>query len=100
MALVNSDPDLDWTVILTRHENDDDDHTVEITERKRIAKEQELQHPGEVFFLSIHCNAYGDGTGFYDSHGTEAFYCTQTYNSNNQLINRYASPYVCNMRFC
>lgn len=88
--LIASDPNLDWQVVLTRTENDNDGNQVGITARKEIANKYKRANPGEeIFFLSIHCNGGEDGVT--EAHGTESFYCNQTFNTNDQLLVRYAS---------
>ena len=78
MDHVYADPFVNWECILTRSENEDNGITVGITERKDIANFIESIYPGEVYFLSIHCNAGGGS-----AKGTESFYCNHTFNTNN-----------------
>lgn len=90
VGFIEQDPYLDWDAVLTRNENEDDGYMVSVYERAEYANIWESNYPGEVYFLSIHCNAL-DGELAGTADGTESFYCNYTFNSNNNLLKRYAN---------
>ncbi len=69
-----------WSVFLTRENNDPGpENHVSLSAREDIANQLEAASPGEVLFLSIHCNA-GGGTG------SETFFCNKTCKSDSLLL--------------
>ena len=69
----------DYNVFLTRQNNDPgSENYVSLSAREDIANQLEAAFPGEVLFLSIHCNA-GGGTG------SETFFCNKSYQSDSLL---------------
>ncbi|NVO08554.1 MAG: N-acetylmuramoyl-L-alanine amidase [Bacteroidales bacterium] len=82
---------LDWLVVLTRPDNNTGSNVLEY-DRAAIANAYEDQAPGQVYFLSIHCNG-GNGSAT----GTETFYCNQKFNTNNTLLVKYAQKVQDNM---
>jgi N-acetylmuramoyl-L-alanine amidase len=89
-ALIESDPNLDWQVFLTRSENINDGQTKDPYERASYATSTKSADPNqEVYFLSIHCNARPT-TVTERRYGTLTLYCNNTFNTNDQLLTRYA----------
>lgn len=79
--LIVSHPILDWMPVLTR-ENNLSGNIVSLSNRELIANTLEDEYNGEVYFLSIHCNA-GDSPN--QGTGTETFYCTNEYDNYDRL---------------
>lgn len=87
--MIDFDSNIDWDVRLTREDNFSGTN-VTLLARERIANDLEDCYSGQVYFLSIHCNG-GGGTG------TETFYCNEQFNSNDNLLIKYAQGIQDNM---
>ena len=80
---VNLNSAIDWFVHKTRiNNNSGTENRVSISQRADYANDYEADYPGEVYFLSIHCNA-ADGAPA--ASGTETFFCDESFKDVDKL---------------